>query len=296
MVSSPTFDPENKPDEETLKSEDYTGVYLNRFLSGTYTPGSTFKVITAASALQNISDIYSQSFTCNGRYDIEGSENGVSCTDTHGTVSFERGLNQSCNCVFASIALQLGEKALTRTAEELGICSNYEVDRVKIEKGAVELDGAAPIDLGWAGIGQHKDMINPCMMMTIMGAIANDGQAAKPYFVKSVVNHFGQTTYSHNTDEKVSEIHMSTELASRLKELMRSNVVNYYGDWQFPGLEMCGKTGTAEVTGHSDTALFAGFSSDISFPYAIIVVVEDSHSTGYSMAIPIANRVLQSLK
>lgn len=296
MVSAPSYDPENKPSQQELKSDDYEGVYLNRFLSGTYTPGSTFKVITAASAIQNIPDIYTQTFNCTGRYNIAGSDSGVTCTDTHGSIGFESGLNHSCNSVFASIALQLGETNLKRTAEELGICSSFEVDRVKIEKGSLGLDDVAPIDLGWAGIGQHKDMVNPCMMMCIMGAIANKGKAVKPYFVDNVKNSSGTVTYSHEIPETVSEINMSSELASALFDLLRSDVENYYGDWQFPGLEMCGKTGTAEVVGHSDTALFAGFSADESFPYAIVVVMEDSQSTGYSTAIPIANTVLQALK
>ena len=133
------------------------------------------------------------------------------------------------------------------------------------------------------------------MMLSLAGAIANSGTAIKPYFVKSIVNYSGMTTYS-NSPETVSEIKMSSSLADSLKELLRSNVRNYYGDSAFPGLTMCGKTGTAEVANKKDTALFVGFSADENFPYAIIVVVEDCGSFGSTTAIPIANKVLQAIK
>lgn len=295
MVSSPSYDPENKPDEETISSEKYEGVYMNRFLSGLYTPGSTFKIITAAAALENISDIYSQTFYCNGSYAISGSDRGVICSGVHGSLNFEGALNNSCNSAFANIALQVGKSRLQKTAQEMGITSAYKVDRVDIAKGLFDLSNAVDIDVGWAGIGQYTTQVNPCMMLSIAGAIANGGKAVKPFFVKSVVNYSGVTTYSNST-ETVSDIHISPDLASHLKDLLRSNVQNHYGDYSFPGLTMCGKTGTAEVVNKKDTALFLGFSADENFPYAIIVIVEDCGSYGATTAIPIANTVLQKLK
>ena len=65
MVSTPSYDPQNKPDDIDENSDEYEGVYLNRFVSGLYTPGSIFKVVTAISAIENIPDIYSQTFECN---------------------------------------------------------------------------------------------------------------------------------------------------------------------------------------------------------------------------------------
>lgn len=295
MVSSPSYDPENKPDAETISSNSYEGVYMNRFLTGLYTPGSTFKTVTAAAALENISDIYSQTFTCNGSYSVAGSDRGVICNGVHGTLGFESALNHSCNSAFAKIAIEVGKTNMQKTVDKLGLTSSCEVDRVQLSKGTFDLSGAVDIDLGWAGIGQYTTQVNPCMMLSFYGAIANSGTAMKPYFVKSIVNYSGVTTYS-NSPQEMSEIKMSTQLASSLKELLRSNVQNYYGDSSFPGLTMCGKTGTAEVSGKKDTALFVGFSEDEEFPYAIIVIVEDCGSYGSTTAIPIANTVLQSIK
>ena len=295
MTSSPSYDPDNRPDSETISGSSYEGVYMNRFLSGLYTPGSTFKTVTAAAALENISDIYSQTFSCNGSYKVAGSDRGVVCNGVHGTLNFESALNYSCNSAFAKIAIEVGKTNMQKTVDKLGLNSSFEVDRVKIAKGNFDLSGAVDIDLGWAGIGQYTTQVNPCMMLSFYGAIANSGNAVKPYFVKSVVNYSGDVTYS-NSAQTVSEIKMSPQLADSLKELLRSNVKNYYGDSCFPGLTMCGKTGTAEVSGKKDTALFVGFSADEDFPYAVIVIVEDCGSFGSTTAMPIANKVLQAIK
>lgn len=295
MVSSPSYDPENKPDAETIAGDSYEGVYINRFLTGLYTPGSTFKIVTAAAALENLPDIYSQTFTCNGSFKIAGSDRGVICSGVHGTQNFESALNHSCNSAFAKIALEVGKTNLQKTVDQLGLTSSFEVDRVSIAKGKFDLSGAVDIDLGWAGIGQYTTQVNPCAMLSLVGAIANSGTAIKPYFVKSIVNYSGITTYSNSAQTR-SDIKMSRELADSLKDLLRSNVKNYYGDYTFPGLTMCGKTGTAEVANKKDTALFVGFSSDESFPYAVIVIVEDCGSFGATTAIPIANKVLQALR
>lgn len=297
MVSAPTFDPQNVPDEETIKSSsEYEGVFLNRFLSGTYTPGSTFKVVTSASAILNIPDIYTRTFNCTGRLSVTGSNDGVKCSGVHGTENFSRSLNNSCNVAFGSIAIELGRDRLQKTAEDLGLTSSFEVDRVAIAKGNIDFSKAVDIDMGWAGIGQYTVMTNPCMMMTLMGAIANNGKAIKPYFVKNINSASGKTLYSASKDT-VDEINMSSDLASQLKELLRSDVKDYYGDYSFPGLTMCGKTGTAEVgQNKANTSLFVGFSYDESFPYAVVVVVEEAGASGMSVAIPIANRVLQTLR
>ena len=297
MVSAPSYDPENKPDAETMESEAYNGAYINRFLSSTYTPGSTFKAITAACALMNIPDIYSRNFDCEGSYDVEGADTDVICNGIHGHINFEEALNCSCNVAFSQIAIELGKNKLQETVDSLGFTSSFEVDRIKLEKGTFDLSDSVDIDIGWAGIGQYTTKLNPCMMMTFMGAIANDATAVRPYFVKSIVNSSGEETYSASR-KTVSDMKMSPALATALKDLLRSNVENYYGDYCFPGLTMCGKTGTAEVGDDEteDNALFVGFSADKSFPYAVVVIVENSGSTGYETAVPIANEVLQALR
>lgn len=289
-VSAPSFDPENKPgDIDTDTSGKYDGIYLNRFLSGVFTPGSTFKVVTAVCALENLPDISKKTFNCTGKYKC-GKNQYVICNGVHGKLSFERALNVSCNSVFAELAVQLGTEKMTQTAKQLGFGSSVKVSGANTAKSYFDLSGAAKIDLGWAGIGQYTTLANPCHMLMLAGAIANGGQAVIPYVVETQTTLLPQTKAAINKN-----ITMSAETAKKMKKLLRSNVENYYGDSRFPGLKMCGKTGSAEVEGKKSHAWFYGFSADSSFPYAIVVCLENG-GIGYNDAVPAANKVLQALR
>ncbi len=290
MVSAPTYDPKNKPkDIDTNKK--YEGVYLNRVLSGLYTPGSTIKVITAASALENIPDINSRTFECTGKYNT--GDGTVICNGVHGKINFEEALNCSCNSVFAEIAIELGKDKLTATANELGFNSELKVDGVASPTmSRFDVSKAADVDLGWAGIGQYTTLANPYHMMTIMGCIANSGSAVEPYVIDYIESPDGS---QKETESKVSkEISLAPKIADKLKEMMRSNVENYYGDKKFPGLEMCGKTGTAQIDEGKPHSWFVGFSQNSNTPYAIVVVVENGGS-GLSTAAKVANKVMQAI-
>lgn len=294
MVSTPTYDPENKPDSDTMNSDKYKAAYLNKFLSASFTPGSTFKIVTSACAIENIPDIYERTFTCDGALEVGATE--VICNGKHGKQSFEKALNNSCNSAFAEISIELGKTKMQKTAEKMGLTSSFELDRVPLAKGTADFTKAVDIDMGWAGIGQYTVTANPCMMMTLMGAVANGGEAVRPYYVESITTPKGFSTYKAS-EKRADEINLSYETAEKLKSLLRSNVVNYYGENAFPGLEMCGKTGTAEVGDEKtgDNAWFVGFSQKKDFPYAIVVLIENSSSSARQVAIPVANTVLQSI-
>ena len=289
-VSAPTFDPENKPDDiDTDTSGKYDGVYLNRFLSGVFTPGSTFKVVTAICAIENMPDIYKKTFTCTGKYKC-GKNQYVICNGVHGKLNFERALNVSCNSVFAYLAVKLGADNLLKTAKQLGFGSSVKVSGAYTAKSYIDLSNTAKIDLGWAGIGQYTTLANPCHMLMLAGAIANGGKAVIHYVVETQTTLFPKTGAAVNKN-----ITLSAETAAKMKKLLRSNVENYYGNSRFPGLQMCGKTGSAEVEGKKSHAWFYGFSADSSFPYAIVVCLENG-GIGYNDAVPAANKVLQALK
>ena len=127
-VSTPTFDPQNKPDVDA-SPEKYDGVYVNRVLSGLYPPGSTFKVVTAAAALEYIPDIKTRTFTCDGAY--HASYGDVTCTGVHGEIDFETALNKSCNSAFAAIANELGADRLNEQAKKMGFGSTEKVDGIE---------------------------------------------------------------------------------------------------------------------------------------------------------------------
>lgn len=291
MVSSPNFDPEYKPEDiDSDTSGYYDGIYLNRAISGVFTPGSTFKVVTAIAAIENIPDVYEKSFYCTGKY-TTGTGNGdgdVICFGVHDDINFERGLNYSCNVVFGTLANEIGAEKLTETVRNLGFGKNVTISKADAVRSTFDVSKTTRLDLGWAGIGQYTTLVNPCQMLMLMGGIANGGKAIIPYLVEEsseLVDVKGKV----NTD-----FILSPETADKVKKLLRSNVENYYGDEQFPGLEMCGKTGTAEVTTGDDHAWFVGFSQREDFPYAVVVCLENGGS-GYYDAIPVANEVLQAL-
>ena len=112
MTSTPSFDPNNPPEE----GSESTGLYVNRLLSGTYAPGSVFKLVTATAALENIPDIEERTFTCDRGVEIGGE--WVSCLHDHGKISFKDALAKSCNATFAQLAVELGRDTMTKTAEK----------------------------------------------------------------------------------------------------------------------------------------------------------------------------------
>ena len=291
MVSGPNFDPLDIPEDiDTDTSGKYDGIYLNRAISGVFTPGSTFKVVTAICAIENIPGIYDKTFNCTGKYTTGkgAGEGDVICHSTHGKVTFEEGLNYSCNVVFGTIATYLGAEKLTETVRKLGFGENVTISKADAVRSTFDLTDSTRLDVGWAGIGQYTTLVNPCQMLMLMGGIANGGKAIIPYLVESsseLVDVKGKVNTAFT---------LSPETASAIKKLLRSDVENYYGDELFPGLEMCGKTGTAEVPPDEDHAWFVGFSQRADFPYAVVVCLENGGS-GYDDAIPVANAVLQAL-
>lgn len=287
MMSSPSFDPENKP--EDIESDDYyNGVYLNRLLSGQYTPGSVFKIVTAVSAIENISGVEERSFDCDGSLNVSDGE--IICNDVHGEINFEQALNRSCNCVFSELAIELGKNKIQKTAEELGFNKCFKIGSIELSESTMEVKDASEVDLGWAGIGQYTTKVNPLHILTLMGTIANGGTTVQPYFADYMLTPAGTRK---NIDAKADiQIKMSPETAEKMKAYLRSDVVNYYSDDFFPGLSMCGKTGTAEVDNKESHSWFAGFSLSEENPYAVVCIVENSGS-GLEVAGNAVNCVMQ---
>lgn len=291
IATSPSYDMYNKPDDIN-DSDKYEGVYINRLFGGLYTPGSVFKIVTALGAINNIDDIFSQTFYCDGSYTTDDGE--IICNDVHGTLTFEQALNYSCNSAFAQIAIQLGAEKLNEAFVQAGLDKKYSsIDRFTSKGGVFSAAStASSSDVGWAGIGQSTTLVNPYSYLNFMCAIANGGKSYLPYFVKSAEGENGREVYTAVPVD--SGVSISPTTASSLKEMLRTTVSNYYGDYMFGDVTMCGKTGTAERDDGKPHAWFAGFSYDDSFPYAIITVVEDSGS-GLKYAGTVAAHMMQSL-
>ena len=271
MVSTPTIDPAVQVDSSSVKS----GTYINKVLSATFTPGSTFKLVTTAAAIENKEDLDKWTFRCTGSHVIDGEK--ITCPKVHGTMDIYGALANSCNCAYAELAVELGGDIMAEYTEKLGLTSSYDIDGIRAAAGSFNFD-TYNINLGWAGIGQFEDQVNPLSMMLYMGAVAGDGKAAEPCLIKG--SRAGSVSL------------LSSDTAGQIRSMMRSNVKSNYGDSNYPGLKLHAKSGTAEVgNGKAPHSWFCGFSGD----YAFVVCVENG-GYGAQVAGPVANRVLQQIR
>ena len=286
-VTSPSYDPDNMPDVDADTSGVYDGVYVNRFFQAAYTPGSIFKIVTLAAAIETVPDWENLTFTCEGKTIIGGQE--IICEGVHGTITLKQALAHSCNVAFGELAGKVGTKALMEYAEKLGLSESFECDGIPVKAGTVDLKDADAGDLAWAGIGQYTDQVNALTFMRAMGRIAGGGTGAEPYLMAKITRG-EKTAYEAKTE--TSSRALKAETAAKLTEYLRNNVATMYGDWQFGGLNVCAKSGTAEHEGETADAMFAGFCVDENCPLAFVVFVENGGS-GSAVAAPIAAKVLQ---
>lgn len=274
MVSSPSYDPNVGFDATNTW---YEGVWLNRCLSAAYTPGSVFKLVTLAAAVEHIRDLDARRFTCTGSVTVDGNE--LVCSGVHGEQTVEQALANSCNCAFAELSLELGGETLRQYAERFGLTRQLQVSGIWTAAGRFEASPAGSADLAWSGIGQSTDLVSPVALLRLVAAIANGGTAREPSLLHGVSGGSARL--------------MRADTAQRLAAMMHYNVVSSYGAWNFPNLDLCAKTGTAEVGDGTSHAWFAGFLNDAAHPYAFAVIVEHGGG-GLSNAGPVANALLQS--
>ena len=187
-VTTPNFDPNDVPDVEGDDSGKWEGVYLNRFTQSTYIPGSIYKVVTTAAALQAVPGITEEQFTCTGKVEYGSGSNvaTVTCETAHGTVDLKTALAKSCNCAFAQIAELIGRKNMQDAVQTLQITEPVKFDGVTSARGNYDITGAGAASFAWSCIGQHTNTVNPARFMTFMGAIAGGGEAVTPYLVSEV--------------------------------------------------------------------------------------------------------------
>lgn len=272
MVSSPGDDPENP------SSEPADGTYLNKCLSSSFTPGSVFKLVTLAAAIDNIPDLFERSLWCEGEMIVDGAL--LTCTGSHGSQTIEQALANSCNCAFGTLALELGPELMAEYAEKLGMTASLQLDGMDVLPGSFTKGEAGSVGLAWSGVGQYEDLVCPYAMLRYVSAIANGGSVYEP------------TLLGHGSLDRETEL-LSAETAQRIAEMMNYNVQNAYGSWVFPGLDVSAKTGTAEVGDGTSHAWMTGFLNDPAHPYAFVVILEHAGG-GLANAGPVANTVLQA--
>lgn len=286
MVSTPTFDPANPPSIDPDDPQ-WDGVYVNRLLSANTTPGSIFKVVTLNAAIENLPDLFSRHWTCTGAVDVGG--DAVTCPYAHGELDIESALAVSCNGVFGQLAAELGGKTMAKYTDAAGLTTAVRVDGIQTSKGSFKFDGTEN-QLAWAGVGQGQDAMCPINMMLYMGAIANGGKAAIPRLIEKSTTDYGLPTGVY-APRKSSEL-IAADTADTIADMMHNNVIATYGQDRFPNMDICAKSGTAEIgADKSPNAWFTGFLRDPETPYAFIVLVEQGGG-GASVAGTVASKVL----
>ena len=282
-VSAPTYDPMNIP-EDLQENSIYSGVFVDNTISSSYTPGSIFKLVTAVSAIENLSDY--QNVTCNCTGSLAVGDSRVTCLGKHGNIGMQEALGNSCNVYFAKIALEIGEDKLQQTAESLGFNKSFSLPDFTTKESNISLENSEDIELAWAGVGQFTTTVNPANMLMLMHAVANSGNAVPLRLTESGF-------FDEIANQEVQLL--SAETANNLKILMRAVVRDYYGDASFSNMNICAKTGTAEVGENKNpNAWIVGFSENEETPYAFSIVVEDAES-GMSVAGNIVKKLLAEL-
>lgn len=274
---------------------------LDRATRATYPPGSTFKVITAAAALEGglepgtaLDDLatYAPPQTDRG---IRNFSPGP-CT-SGSTISLADALRVSCNTAFAKLGVDLGPEALIATAERFGWNRTppYILPTVRSQIPK-ELDPPATAQ---SAIGQRDVRVTPLQAAMVVAAIANEGRVMRPHVVSQVREAVsGRPLAGADTgvwsESRFDGQAVSPQTAQQLREMMVGVVTEGTGrQAAIEGVEVGGKTGTAQVPGESSTVWFLGFAGD---RVAVAVVLPDAgvDATGGGLAAPIARAVMQA--
>lgn len=300
MASTPTYDP-NDGLEQALA--DPRSPLLNRATQGLYPPGSTFKVVTAASALDNGTVTVDTQFPGPSCIPIAGQQLCNFRKHAYGPHDFGYALVHSINTTFAKVGMELGPQKLEATMRGFGFFHRFPWDYPPEQslpsgvfgpKGNL-IDPGTPVDVARLAIGQERLLATPLQMAEVAAAVANGGQLVEPQPVQEVRAPDGSVV--RRPQPVFLGRAMTTETAATLRGLMRQVVDDGTGTAaNVAGLAIAGKTGTAETgTEGRNDAWFIGFAPVDAPRYAFAVLVENTEGTGGDVAAPIAAAVVQAL-
>lgn len=309
LVSTPGFDPNvvNQPGGlAPLNRDDENAPLLDRATQGGYPPGSVFKVVTAAAALD--SGEFTPDSIVNGDSpkEISGTPLSNDSDVSYGDIDLTTALQRSVNTVWAQVAEQLGKATMGEYMERFGFYRLPPLDypRDQMIASGERADGRllAPtsprVDVGRMAIGQDKLAVTPLQMAMVVAAVANDGVLMAPRLTDRIVDPDGRTVA--RVEPKEWRRPISPQTAAQLTEMMRRVVDDGTGTAvQIPGIDVAGKTGTAQkgAPGSGITQpWFVAFAPASDPQIAIAVTVEQTvGGSGGTTAAPIARAVLERL-
>jgi penicillin-binding protein A len=315
MASSPSYDPNLVERHFARIARQAQGVnckppapLINRATAGLYTPGSTFKVLTAAAALD------SGEYSLDSTFDDKGycTEYGKKVSnfadqsgpEVFGHVNFTQALEHSINAVFCEIGKKLGPIKVLQYAKRFGFYSAPPLETPSDERQASGLydhgrlfypHDPNQVDPGRLAFGQERMQVTPLQMAMLVAGIANGGVVMRPFVVEKITSPGGGTV--KQTRPHVLSRAVSPKTAAELTQMMEAVVKGGTGTAaQIQGVPVAGKTGTAETGANGvNTTSFVAFAPANTPRVAVAVFLENQHGTGGHTAAPIAKTILQTL-
>jgi peptidoglycan glycosyltransferase len=314
LASSPSYDPNlieghfNQASRAPLADCSTAAPLLNRATDGLYTPGSTFKVITASAGIDSGTFSLSSTFSDPGYCEEYGKRvynfADQSGPEAFGTVTLLTAIQDSINSVFCNIGKQIGALKILEYARRYGFYSKPPVELPADERKASGLyrngklwlpKDPNAVDPGRLAFGQVQLQVTPIQMAMVAATIANDGVLMKPYLVQRIVSPDGDPVVTTSPDRLARVVKRST--ADAVTQGMIAAVqAGTSTAAQIPGVSVAGKTGTAESgVSHVNTTGFICFAPTESPRVAVAVFLEQQSGVGGTTAAPIAKEVLEAL-
>lgn len=291
LASLPTFDPFNITSSD-IDSPDKP--FFNRATQALLPPGSVFKIITMAAAVKNDPGVLNKNFVCSGKLEVDGTNIVDAGGAVHNNLGLIRAMEQSCNSVFAKLALDMGENKLRKMAESFAFNDNFLFRDLVLENSKFPKEKLSNFELATAGIGQSSILASPLHMCMMVSSIANEGIMMEPYLIKSIKS-------AKNNSVKLSQPNvyrfaLDSDICHNIDKTLLSTVSHGTGTRaSAASLQVAGKTGTAESEIDGKTlnyAWFVGYSKEK--PYSLCVLVEDGVS-GAAAAAPVASQIFHFL-
>ena len=309
MASNPPFDPNRIPTEQNeLNANTFETPLLNRATQGRYPPGSTFKVVTAAAALDSGAIDLDSTIDAPATIDVQGQPLANSDGASYGPITLETALTNSVNTWFAQLGEEVGSDTLFEYLDRFGFGSEPAIDLPddQVEPSGVEEEGELlgrgdAVDVARVAIGQERLLVTPLQMAEVAAAVANGGTLMKPQIWSRVVDPDGRVTESLDPSSYSQPI--AEETAATLTTAMEDVVNEGTGtNAAISGVPVAGKTGTAEtpfnescVGAGDNQAWFIGFAPADDPEIAIAATVECTNSFGGELAAPIFREVAESI-
>ncbi|MBM6761354.1 peptidoglycan D,D-transpeptidase FtsI family protein [Megamonas hypermegale] len=294
MVSRPSFNPNDIDANWDSLRTDENSPLLNRATQGLYPPGSTIKPLIGDGALTAGVATTDTIVNCTGSLYINSSYSlADSSGEVHGPVNLATAIMHSCNSYFGTMGINLGEKGLAETFSRFGYDKELDTDFINTSPELPDFKNLSNGELAQVGIGQSTLLVTPLRMAMLAGSIGNQGILMKPYLVKEITAPDNTVIETHEPQQWLTV--SSPEITNIIYEDMKQVIASGTGTKAaVNGIEMIGKTGTAENSAGADHAWFIGCANMPNEDIAFAIIVENS-GFGGGEAAPIIKTVLTNI-